>query len=295
MSIQTYPDFKPLEIEDSDLFNQAFKSNPPIISEFTFTNLYAWRQIHKLQIADLDNFIIVRSDSQKQMRFFNPIGSGNIKAAIEHILKDTKSIFMRVPEITKSLFHNDPRFKIDPDRDNSDYLFKTDDLIALKGARYDGKRNLIKKFKSMHRYEYMKLKASNANECLEFEEAWCSLKDCDSVEGLDNERRAIREMVENFSNFGLIGGAIKVEGRICAVAIGQELNRKTLVMHILKADPNMTGLYQLINNEFLAQEGSRFEYVNLEQDLGIEGLRKAKLSYHPVEMIGKYALSLSGA
>lgn len=292
MSIQAYPNFNLLAMEDQDMLNQAFKNNPPVISEFTFTNLYAWREIYKLQVASLDNFIIIRSDSQKQMRFFSPIGSGNIKAAIEHVLGDTKGIFIRIPEIAKPLFDNNPRFKIELDMDNSDYLYRTADLIALAGEKYDGKRNLIKKFKSMHEYEYIKLMARNASECLEFQERWCSIKDCDSVEGLNNERRAIREMVKNFLSFGLIAGAIKVEGKICAVAISQKLNNSTLVMHALKADPNMAGLYQVINNEFLTREGSNFEYVNMEQDLGIEGLRKAKLSYHPTQMIKKYNLGL---
>jgi hypothetical protein len=293
MAIPSYPNFRPLEIEDLDIFNQAFSDNPPVISEFTFTNLYAWRQIYKLQVAALDNFILIRSDAQKRVRFFVPIGKGDIKTAMEHVLKDTAGTFMRVPEITKSSFDCDTRFKIELDRDNLDYLFKTNDLVLLPGAKYDGKRNLIKKFQSMHKYEYVKLNAVNANRCLEFEEAWCSIKNCDSIEGLDNERSAIREMVKNFSILDLVGGAIEVEGKIYAVAVGQKLNDNTLVVHILKADPNVTGLYQVINNEFLKQEGANFTYVNLEQDLGIEGLRKAKLSYHPADIVKKYKLSLS--
>ena len=295
MVLPAYPYFKRLEIEDLSIFNQVFKNNPPVISEFTFTNLYAWRDAYKFQVALWDNFIIIRSDSQKQSRFLNPIGRGNIRTVIENILKNTSGTFIRIPEATKSLFSEDERFKIEEDRDNSDYLFKMQDLITLPGKKYDGKRNLIRKFKSTHSYEYIKLQQTNAPECLKFEEAWCLLKDCAGVEGLNNERHAIREMVKNFSAFDLIGGAIKIEREICALAIGQKLNKDTLVLHILKADPNIIGLYQVIHNEFLKQEGKAFQYVNMEQDLGIEGLRKSKLSYHPVKMIKKYTIALSNA
>ena len=162
----------------------------------------------------------------------------------------------------------------------------------MPGKKYDGKRNLIKKFKSTYDHEYIALNASNAESVLDFEDAWCSIKDCDNVTGLYNERDALREIVANFANFKLIGGAIKTEGMIRAVAIGERLNKDTLVMHILKADPNIAGLYQAIMNEFLSREGSAFKFVNLEQDLGVEGLRKSKLSYHPVEMINKYTITI---
>jgi hypothetical protein len=290
--IPKYRDFRPLEIEDIGLFNQAFKNKPVLISEFTFANLYAWREIYRFEVAFIDSMIILRSRPGGQTRFFEPIGKGDTRAVIENILKDSGGVFIRIPEATKAMFENEPRYKIAADIDNYDYLYKTDDLIALKGKKYDGKRNLIKKFRSMHEYEYMKLDHSHVDECFEFEELWCTIKDCDSVEGLNNERKAIREMIKNCELFGLIAGAIKLKGKIRAVAIGQRLNYNTLVMHVLKADPNLAGLYQLIFNEFLSREAKGFELVNLEQDLGIKGLRKSKLSYHPVGMIKKFSLSL---
>ena len=100
--------------------------------------------------------------------------------------------------------------------------------------------------------------------------------------------------MENYSDFELIGGMIKIQGNISAVALAQRLNPDTLVMHVLKADHNVGGLYQVMLQEFLTHEAGSFNYVNLEQDLGIEGLRKSKQSYHPVEMVKKYILSASG-
>ncbi|MDD5730387.1 MAG: phosphatidylglycerol lysyltransferase domain-containing protein [Candidatus Omnitrophica bacterium] len=295
MNIKDYPEFKPVGLEDLEAFNQALKQFPPVISELTFTNIYSWRKAYQFEVASLGGFLILRSGPENKKSFFRPIGSGDMKAVMEKILEDTGAGFVRIPEITKKMFENEKKYIIEADPDNFDYLYRTEDLIELPGRKYDGKRNLIKNFKSAYEFHYTEFDDSNIKDCLEFEEFWCTLKNCDSVTGLGNERQAIKEMVDNFSIFKLIAGAIKVKERICAVAIGQRLNQYTLVMHVLKADPNMAGLYQAMNNEFLSRQARGFTYVNMEQDLGLAGLRKAKQSYHPVEMIKKYTLKTGGS
>jgi len=107
-------------------------------------------------------------------------------------------------------------------------------------------------------------------------------KGCDEHASLDNERKAIKEMTAHFSDFSLSGAFIRVGGKPSAFIFAQALNPETLVVHALKADAAVPGLYQVMLNEFLSRQAQGFKYVNLEQDLGEEGLRKAKLSYHPV-------------
>ena len=290
--MQDYPNFQELNIEDSRAFHKAFLAIGPKISEFTFTNLYAWRHAYKLKCCLLDDFIILRSESESKMRFFDPIGTSNKKQAIERILKDSPGDFMRIPEETTAIFSQDARFKIILDIDNSDYLYKTEDLIQLKGKKYDGKRNLIRNFKSHNSYEYARITHADTRELLKFQESWCKIKDCESIEGLSHERQAVKEILLNFVDFELIGGLIRINSEISAVSIAQKLSSDTLVMHVLKANPSITGLYQLMLNEFLSQEAENFTYVNLEQDLGQPGLRKSKQSYHPLGLIKKYTLSL---
>lgn len=293
MHIKPYPGFEALDKEMKSLFSDAFLKLNPVISEFTFTNLYCWREAYKFSISMLDNFIILRSGEGNTAKFFPPLGSGEAKLVIQKIISDTKKSFMRLPEELASIFEGNSSFKVEFDRDNSDYLYKVEDLSLLKGRKYDAKRNLIKKFKSTYEYEYVKLDSSNAAACLDFEEHWCLEKNCDKVEGLRKERQAIREMIDNFGYFNLIGAAIKVKKSICAVAIGEKLNPNTLVMHVLKADPNMQGLYQVMLNGFILNEAGAFEYINLEQDLGVDGLRLAKSSYHPFKIVKKYTVSLA--
>ena len=288
MSIPSYPLFEPLKKEHKLLFEEIFKNNPPEASEFTFTNFYSWRRAYGFEVSMLDLSVILKSNKG----FFIPLGKADPVSAIKRILKEQGGVFIRVPEAVKILLNNDSGMAVELDRPNSDYLYRTADLISLQGRRYDGKRNLIKKFKGEHEYRFVEFNASNVSRCLDFEEKWCSIKDCDSVEGLNNERKAIKDMVANFSEFNLIAGAIEIKSAMLALAVAERLNLSTMVMHVLKADPNVPGLYQVMMNEFLERHSSGFEYVNLEQDLGIEGLRKSKESYHPVRMIDKYTISL---
>jgi uncharacterized protein len=288
--VHEYPDFRAIKVGDKPLFDEAFRAYPPEISEFTFTNLYAWRDIYNFEISSLGSFLVLRSEHGPACRYFEPIGTGDIKAAVYRLLEKNDTSFIRITEKTALGFRGDEHIKIEPDRDNSDYLYKAHDLVLLAGRKYDGKRNLIRNFKASYNYEYTELSEANAKDCLEFEESWCTIRDCDNVESLDNERRAVKEIISNFGSFGLMGGSIKVDSRICAVAVSEGLNRSTMVMHILKANPGMAGLYQTMMHDFLSRNARPYEYINLEQDLGVDGLRKSKLSYHPASMINKYIL-----
>ena len=292
-NLPVYPHFRPLELTDAAVFDKAFREYPPTISEFTFTNLYAWRRAYGFSVSLLEDNLIIVSESKGKKKFLLPIGPGVKKSLIEKIMTGAGVIFFRLPEETAKLFEGNLRFSIQEDRDNFDYIYKNADLITLAGKKFDGKRNLIKKFESTYSYEYIQLDADNVHLCLDFEEAWCTAKNCEAILGLSQERLAIRDMVEHFSLFGLTGAAIKVANRISAVCLAQKLNQETLVMHVLKAETQMTGLYQFMLHEFLIREAKDFRFVNLEQDLGIPGLRKAKLSYQPSSMAKKFILEFS--
>ncbi|MDD5566122.1 MAG: phosphatidylglycerol lysyltransferase domain-containing protein, partial [Candidatus Omnitrophica bacterium] len=264
MKISTYPAFQPFTKDCKPLFDAAIALDPPETSELTFTNLYSFRNAYQLSIASLEDFILFRCDSLKTPRFFKPLGPGNPTAVIERVCRESYATFIRMPQASVGPFEGNGRFVIEEDRDNYDYLYKTEELVTLAGRKFDGKRNLIKKFKSSHIFEYMALDPDSMRKCLQFEERWCTIKDCDSVEGLRNERAAIREMADNFTEFGLKGAALMMEGKACAVCIGQRLNQDTMVMHILKADPDIPGLYQTMLHEFLKREATVFTYINLE-------------------------------
>lgn len=287
--MESYPVFRPLVMSDKLIFDEAFSEIQPQVSELTFTNLFGWRSVYDLGISTIEEFLLIRSTKPAQNMYFGPIGCGDKPGVIRKILNDDPEAgFFRIPESTRELIEGDDFFTLSEDPDNSDYIFKADDLITLRGRKYDGKRNLIKKFRTVNKYEYLKIDGTNSMRIMEFEKKWCAIKDCDNTEGLNNERHALGEMAANFSGFDLRGGAILIDGSTKAIGIGEELNKNMFVIHILKAEPKIKGLYQTMMNELVANECGRYDFVNMEQDLGIEGLRKAKLSYNPIGMVKKY-------
>jgi hypothetical protein len=130
-------------------------------------------------------------------------------------------------------------------------------------------------------------------EVLRFQDVWCVEKGCGQSRSLQDEAEAVKVMLTHLRLFSLKAGALRVDGKICAVCIAEPLNPETLVIHVLKGAQGMAGIYPAVFNEFLAREGTPYRYVNMEQDLGIAGLRRSKESYQPVRMVGKFTLSLS--
>ncbi|MFH1876415.1 MAG: phosphatidylglycerol lysyltransferase domain-containing protein [Candidatus Omnitrophota bacterium] len=281
-----------LNVRTNLSFKKCSGYNRPKISELSFMSLYAWSENGKFSITRYKDYIVLGTNTKAGWQFLYPLGAGDELRAISTILARHGGIFTALPQALGQRLQNDGGFLVESDRDNADYLYAIDDLATLPGKRYDGKRNLIKKFKARYSYEYVALTSENLEEVLFFEKRWCTIKECDAIEGLTQERRAIVNMVAYFTDFALRGGLIRIKETIVAAVIAEVLNPETLIIHVLKADPSFEGLYQTITNEFFIHEGTGFRFANFEQDMGLASLRKAKLSYHPVELIDKYNASL---
>ena len=178
------------------------------------------------------------------------------------------------------------------DRDYADYVYLRSDLATLSGKKFQAKRNHINKFKKTYNYEYTPITADRIRECLDLEAEWCKVNNCDQHEGTGNERRALIYALHNFDALGLTGGILHVEGKIAAFTFGMPINQDTFGVHVEKADTRIDGAYAMINYEFANHIPEQYIYINREEDLGIEGLRKAKLSYQPAIILEKYVACL---
>ena len=293
MTFPEFPDSRDIFLSDKPIFDEIFAANPPELSAYTFTNIFAWRASYVFQVSSLgDYLVIVHHDHEGRKFCWEPLGSGDVRSAILEIFNriDGQLDFRHISAKTAGLIKDCPNLAVEPDRSNFDYLYLADDLINLAGRKFDAKRNFIKRFKAVNDYQYESITQETAQECLEFASAWCDERSCETVEGLMREYNAVSQMLTNFHALGLFGGAIRVNGKIVAFSLGEAMNPETMVVHVEKADTSFDGLYQLINNEFCIHEAQRFKYVNREQDMGIPGLRKAKKSYQPVKMIDSYRI-----
>lgn len=293
MSIPEFPDSREILLDDKPIFDRLFAARPPEISAYTFTNIFAWRESHDAAVSRLGDHLIIHYNPAGRRICLEPLGDGPADQAIEDAFRrsgEHDMEFAYAHSATASLLRGSPACSIELDRDNADYLYLAEDLINLAGRKYDAKRNFINRFRLHNEYEYVTMTQETAFECIEFADYWCEERSCDTVEGLRKERCAVYQMLTSFDALRIRGGAIRVEGRIVAFCLGENLNPETLVVHVEKADPNIEGLYQLVNNEFCAHEATGLNYVNREQDLGVPGLRKAKESYHPVKLVETYRI-----
>ena len=292
--IPQFPEGREITLADKPMFDGIFRSWQPEISAYTFTNIYAWRRPYKTRISMFEDLLLVCHHADGKRSLLEPLGDGDKAKAVQQCLRissGTPTVFKGISARLARELESNGALYVEYDRDNADYLYKSDDLINLAGRKYDAKRNFISRFKQKYAYEYVELTADNVDACHNFAQQWCEERDCDSSEGLSRERCAVYEMLSHIGPLGIRGGAIHIDGRTVAFSLGEAMNDETMVIHVEKGDTSLDGVYQLINNEFCIHEAQDFEYVNREQDLGIHGLRKAKKSYQPVKMVENFKVS----
>ena len=205
-----------------------------------------------------------------------------------------KGITKDVAETLEKLYPD--KFEYIEERDLFDYVYDGESLRTLAGRKNQKKRNHINAFLKDYegRYSYKLLEEEDFDDCLELLKIWASNKEENNEfdEGIDDESIGIRKIFNNYKylreNLKIAG--IYVDGKLEAFTMGELINPNMALIHIEKANPNIRGLYPYINQQFILNEFEDGEFVNREEDLGIPGLRKAKLSYHPVKFVEKYTV-----
>jgi hypothetical protein len=290
------PVFQPLSLADQRLVDDFLRRYPPEISELTFTNLFIWRNYYQYRVAVVAGFLTLLAQQPGKAPFFlPPVGEGDLRtwgATVFQYLKEQghQPRLSRVPASLVEPLAALSGVEVLFDRDNSDYLYRIENLIQLSGNRYHSQKNHVNRFKKNPHWEYLPLTPELVAECLNLQEAWCRLRQCDESPSLHNEEQAILEAFQHIDSLSYRGCVIRMGGRVEAFTLGELLNPHTVVIHLEKANPEIQGLYALINQQFLEKEWGAVPFVNREQDLGEPGLRKAKESYHPESLVEKFTL-----
>lgn len=180
------------------------------------------------------------------------------------------------------------KFEIKLNRDAFDYVYSSEKLINLSGKKLQPKRNHISYFKKNFNWSYEKITKETIHECLSMSEKWLSENLHKSAEDLEKELKIIRCAFENYDMLGYVGGLIRVDGEVIAYTMGEQLTENTFCVHIEKAFSSIRGAYPMINQQFVQNELSGYKFINREDDVGAENLRKAKLSYAPEILYEKY-------
>ncbi len=287
------------EAEDEDWINSCIAVSGTMASDASFANIYLLRNKYSTKISRYKDFII-RKYSGKGARcgYTFPLGKGDVAKALAEIEKDAKECgerlqFAFVTEEQKEVLENamPARFCYSSDAGDSDYIYLRSELASLSGKAFHKKKNHFSKFvRTYPDYKYYEIGACNIYDAQKVADAWYyeHLQDEDASQLA--EYKAIKEALDNFEELGLIGGIIYVNDSPCAMTIASKINENIVDVHFEKAvgEYALNGGYAAINKLF-SEKLDGVTWLNREEDIGIEGLRKAKLSYRPKIMLKKYS------
>lgn len=294
--------FKPIHPEDRKIITSFTLSGEYRDNNLSICNLCSWQAVSHSCFAIVNEQLVIRFHYQNESFVYTlPFGHGDTAQTLELIyqeaLRQDRALFIfgSNPFLQKELETYFPRpFEYNCMRDHYDYLYYRAALAELKGKNYQPKRNHANRFRKKYDYQYQVLTPAVLPHCLELAEKWCEQHNCEEDKNLQYEQQAMRFAIEHYEALGLTGGALWVDNEIVAFTYGAPVNYDTFCIHIEKANTQFDGAYTVINQEFASRIPEHFTYLNREEDLGIPGLRKAKLSYYPALLLEKCRAVLIG-
>ncbi len=284
--------FKTPQISDKIWVDEILKSYWAPSMEYSFSTIFLWADIYKTKIRKYKSCLLARFSDNI---YFFPAGGNkeDIKSAIDWILENSSSpvIFSGLSKENKNFLEKNYEgvFSFSENRDYGDYIYTVEQLSTLKGKKLSSKRNHINRFlENNPHWCYEKIDDKNIDEVLKMHSEWEIMADAKNNKGLLEEGTVVKKALKYYDELGLSGGLIRSNGRVIAFSLGDELNSDTFLVHIEKAFYDIQGAYPIINREFVLANCMNYKFVNREDDTGDEGLRKAKLSYNPYEILTKY-------
>lgn len=303
-------EFREITLEDREWVRQLFSYEDNMATEYNFTVLYIWRDIMNSRICRFGDLFLLRffSKGTESPLYLFPVGRGeerDYREAIEIYKEDahSKGFLLRMAsvqkhqlEILENLFPD--KFSWEPARNSFDYIYSAEDLTFLRGKKFQNKRNFVSRFRRQQGWSYEAIDEHNIKECGLMSIKWCAKYGCGKNPSMESESCSVKNAINNFFQLGLSGGLLRLNGEVIAFTIAEKTNSNTLLVHIEKAYADIPGAYPAIANEFLrntiiadaALGELSVTYINREDDAGDEGLREAKMQYHPLFLLEKYTV-----
>ncbi len=307
-------EFKPITLADRALVERYVGQSECRNCDMAFANMFCWRGVYDSAVAEVEGFLVIRFriDGGHRLGYMQPLGEGDFTPLLPLLTEDAERHGQRLRlmgltpdgcgQVRRSGFGE---FAFSTPRDLSDYIYNAEELSTLPGRRYQSKRNHINRFTAEYDYRYEPLTEGRFGECLKLEQRWRRQREAAAATvaavaaepsalpagelstGLSAEQQAMREAFGHFGELGLQGGCLYVGEQLVAFTYGSPINRDTFDCHVEKADTAYDGAFTMINRLFAEHLPEQYIYINREEDLGIEGLRRAKLSYHPAFLLDK--------
>ncbi len=292
--------FQPITLTDKHAIDACAAKNNYRICEYCFADLFIWKDHYDTQRCFLDGFLLLRMATfpEKKPMYLAPIGDGDLKKALLALEEDAQErgipfvlCGIPAPMLEKIEAALPGRYDFSDGTDSADYIYSAEKLQTLSGKKLQSKRNFVNRFKKNFdgRWSYEEMTDANAPEAYQFHLHWCESGDnCPNGLMYSGETCAVSLALNNREALGMKGGLLRLDGEVIAFTMGCPVSQDTYVIQLEKAEASIAGAYPMINQQFAQHSCEGYTYINREDDLGIEGLRKAKQSYHPVMMGRKY-------
>lgn len=288
-------EFRGVQIDDYEKAAPIMRKSGFNSTECSFPALLLWSALYTIEICIRDENVWIRFVKDGKSTYIVPFG-GDIKKALLKIRESSAGediVFGAVTEEMKAQLEKafPGEFEYTEKRNIFDYIYRTESLATLSGKKLHQKRNHVNKFTKRYegRFSYEELSEDNIPEVIEFQKEWVELSIArGNDENIRFESEMIVKLLNSFCRFDFIGGVVRIDGKVRAYCVGSKAREDTVDVMVEKGDYAFDGIYQYINKKFAESLLGKAEFLNREDDAGVEGLRKSKLSYAPAILLKKY-------
>ena len=290
--------FHPIRLEDKTEAEACLSKQNYRLCEHCFTDLFIWKDHYNTQICVHEGYLLIKMETfpDKTPMYLAPIGSGDLKRVMLDLEADAEErgipfTLCCIPEDMIAEFEAvlPGYYMISDYIDGADYIYDVSKMATLSGKKLQSKRNFVNRFKKTYegRWSYEPITDENKQEAYDFHIHWAQDGDnCPNGLMYSGETCAVSLALNHREALGMQGGILRLDGKVIAFTMGCPVSHDTFVVQLEKAEASIPGAYPMINQQFAQHNCAEYTYINREDDLGMEGLRKAKQSYHPV-MMGK--------
>lgn len=296
--------FKCLTLEDKEIIEKYVNKEKLESYEYLFSSLYMWRKLNNVKYAIINDALIIEKNEEGKGTFYaQPLGydKENLTELVDILIErntnftDRDYLFGDVDEnfIDDLKKYTGFNINVTEDINDSEYVYRTKDLIELRGRKYHGKKNHVNSFKKSYKYEIKKIDNEKViRDCIILLHKWHEEVAVTVDKEMLMEIDAIKDLFSELHLFDLKSIAVYVDENLAGFAVGEIANGNTAVIHVERGEIEYRGIYAFLNKKFLIDSFADTEFVNRQEDTGNAGLRKSKKSYHPIKMVKKYLLEV---
>ena len=279
--------FHPLTIDDRKAVQAITLTAGRRNCNYSFANLLGWQFLYQTEVCVTDEAVILRFSHEAKRGYMVCPAHGLSTGLLQALLQDCPSGLTVIGLEDDQVAELDTlgvSFEKTAVRDQYDYLYLRSSLATLQGGHLNAKRNHLHRFcEAYPDFRYQALTPALFDDCRRLTEIWAAEKAASA--SIATEHRVMETVFEHWDELGMIGGCVFADGRLIAFTYGAAVTTDTFDVCIEKADRQTEGAFAIINQQFAQHLPEQFVYLNREDDMGIAGLRKAKLSYHPETLL----------